>query len=80
MNLAMLLVAGVVIVFLGIVAIVVAMVLALRSGSAGKGTTGMEPMWIVVGVTVIALVCCLASGVAAGGAVYLFGVPILPVR
>ena len=77
MNLALLLGAGVVVVFLGIAAIVAALVLALRSHSAGEGTTGMDAMWIVIGVTVIALVCCLAAGMAA---MYLFGVPILPMR
>ena len=77
MNLVLLLIAGAVVVFLGIAAIAVALVLALRSHPAGEGTTGMDTMWIVIGVIVIALVCCLAAGMAA---MFLFGVPILPMR
>jgi heme/copper-type cytochrome/quinol oxidase subunit 4 len=77
MSLAMLLAAGVVVILLGIVAIVVALVFALHKPPAREGTTGMDTLWIVIGMIVIALVCCLAAGMAA---VFLFGVPLLPAR
>ena len=75
MSLGFLLIVGAVGVLLCIVAIAVALVLALRRRPSGEGTTRMDTMWIVIGMIVIAVVFCLAAGMAA---MFLFGVPILP--
>ena len=74
MSLALLLIVGAAGVLFCIVAIVVALILALRRRPSGEGTTGMDTMWIVIGMIVIAVVFCLAAGMAA---MFLFGVPIL---
>ena len=66
---------GVAAVCLAVVAIAAALAIGLRSrhGIAGE-TAKMDTIWIAIGLTVIALVCCCGLVAVA----FVLGLPILP--
>ena len=77
MTLSLVIVAAVVAVCVALVAAVAALVIGLRGFSGTRsGKAKSDVVWIVIGLTVIALVCCLAMGAAA---VFLFGVPLFAI-
>ena len=78
MSLTLLLVLGAVVACLAVVAIAVVIVFSVRRSRAEDHSRGIDTIWIVVGLVVIALVCCLAAGGAALAGVFLFGVQPMP--
>ena len=78
MSLTLLLVLGAVVACLAVVAIAVAIVFSVRRSHAEEHPQGMDTIWIVVGLVVISVVCCLAAGGAVLAGVLLFGVQPIP--
>jgi hypothetical protein len=75
MPLLMISVGAVVIVCVVAIVIAAALVIELRSRSnPATETARMDTIWIVIGLTIVAVVCCGGMAVV----VFIFGVPILP--
>jgi uncharacterized membrane protein len=78
MSLTLLLVLGAVVACLAVVAIAVAIVFSVRRSRAEEHPQGMDTIWIVVGLVVISVVCCLAAGGVVLAGVFFFGVQPMP--
>jgi len=78
MSLTLLLVLGAVVACLAVVAIAVAVVFSVHHSRTEDHPQGMDTIWIVVGLVVISLVCCLAAGGVGLAGVLLFGVQPIP--
>ena len=78
MSLTLLLVLGAVVACLAVVAIAVAIVFSVRRSRTEDHPRGMDTIWIVVGLVVISVVCCLAAGGVALAGVFFFGGPLIP--
>ena len=78
MSLTLLLVLGAAVACLAVVAIAVAIVFSVRRSHAEEHPQGMDTIWIVVGLVVISVVCCLAAGGVGLAGVFFFGGPSIP--
>jgi hypothetical protein len=76
MILTLAIVVGVAITGLALLAIAVVVAMGLQPRLTRGERASTDPIWVAIGLTVIALVCCLGILVLT----FIFGVPVLPVR